>query len=423
MVTPSPVGGAAAVGAALLSRSGTRDHRAPVPSPSLPFGSQSQDISRAQLSTQLTEAFQSLRLPTQPSPAPASSPSPSSLHAVVQATATLSNECTCSDVAVHESQTVCEVSKIAVREDHEARDGLTLADVSAVYGAGALSEVQRQVMTLTRVSATSFMCLDDRVDEPSLVTPGGDLGEFILALASYLQERGQGRVEEPMLTQAEVDAIFAQYLQTLPASRPLTHCTDDAALRHLQDELPAEDLDLRRPPEHAKELGLLQRLTEVENHGDSHIRLMLDKPEWFQLDRVLVPMVLRSFYTSLWRQYQDELSPLYTAPKLRLKIVSGHRDPKAFFEVTSGESCHNLGFAPMLKPQSEGRGFLLSHLDAVSLRRRELAEFFRRIANTTPRKINVEQLHQRLDRHGWLALETTGSQMAAGLPFFTLMYS
>jgi len=329
-------------------------------------------------------------------------------------------ECSCEP-----APPVCHVSKLAVREDHAGPIGMTLFDVTSLYGTDILSELQKEQVQMALVSETSFMCLDDRVEEPSLGTPGGDLGEFVLALSSYLQERGQGRIDGPNFTQSEVDSIFEEYLGSLPPSRPLVHCTDDAALRHLQDELPVEDLDLRRPPDHAKELGLLQKLTEVNNHGDSHVRLMLDKPEWFQLQENLVPMVLTSYYTNLWRQYQDSSSPLYTMPKLRLNILSGHRDPKAFFEVSSGGFCHKQGLAPLLTPRHRGneKSVLVSHLDAVSLRRQEHAAFFRTIANSGPRKIDVERLHQRLDRHGWLALETTGSQMASGLPFYTLMYS
>merc|ERR1719326_1126449 len=166
-----------------------------------------------------------------------------------------------------------------------------MASVSSIWGSSTLSREQREKVTLGKVSETSFMCLDDRVTEPSIFTPGGDLGEFVLALSSYLQERDPtGRM---LPSQEVVDALLSKYLQTIPDSRPMIHCTDDRAISHLEAEMPLENLDLTAPPDHAK-ASLLQKLTEVENHGDSHIRLMLKQPEWFQLNEYLVPMAVKS---------------------------------------------------------------------------------------------------------------------------------
>jgi hypothetical protein len=223
-------------------------------------------------------------------------------------------------------------------------------------------------------------------------------------------------------SQEVVDALLLKYLETIPSSRPMVHCTDDRAISHLEAEMPLENLDLSAPPDHAK-TTLLQKLTEVENHGDSHIRLLLKKPEWFQLNEYLVPMAVKAFYNLLWQQNTDAKSPLNKSPKLQLEVLVGQSDPQGFLEVSSGELCHSGGLAPMLTPRTPQRSVLISHLDAVSLRRQELASFFTRIANASPRKINKAQLHQRMDRHGWLALETTGSRIANGLPFYTLTYS
>merc|ERR1719313_659441 len=98
-----------------------------------------------------------------------------------------------------------------------------------------------------------------------------------------------------------VDAMLSKYLETIPSTRPMIHCTDDRAIAHLEGQMPMENLDLRAPPPRMKD-ALMQRLAEVENQGDSHFRLMLRQPEWFQLHADIVPMVLRSFYTLLWEQ-------------------------------------------------------------------------------------------------------------------------
>jgi len=220
--------------------------------------------------------------------------------------------------------------------------------------------------------------MDDRVTQASLFTPGGDLGEFVLALSSYLQERDPTGQIRP--SQEVVDALLEKYLETVPSTRPMVHCTDDRAISHLEAEMPLENLDLGAPPDHAK-ASLLKMLTEVENHGDSHIRLLLKKPEWFQLNQYLVPMVVKSFYHLLWQQNTDPKSALAKSPKLKLEVLVGKSDPQGFLEVSSGEVCHGGGLAPMLTPRTPQRAVLISHLDAVSLRRAEFAAFFTRVAN------------------------------------------
>jgi len=313
----------------------------------------------------------------------------------------------------------CQVSKVSVHQDHQSSSGLKLADVTSLYVNDAMiKSVQSSKVRIAGVSTVSFMCMDDRVSEPSLATPGGDLGEFILAIASHLQDA------QP--TQQVVDSYLQRYVATLPSSRPLVHCTDDRAISHLEGELPVENLDIRSPPEHVKKAGLLQRLVEFENHGDSHIRLLLKQPEWFQLNKVLVPMVLRSFYSLLWQQHQDPSSPIFHAPKLKLQVLNGESNPQAFLEVVSEGLCHGSGVAPLLTPRDGQRAVLISNLDAVSLHRAELAAFFssQHVEGPGPKIIiTAERLRQRLDRHGWLALETTGSRIANGLPFYTLTYT
>merc|ERR1719446_1686781 len=115
----------------------------------------------------------------------------------------------------------------------------------------------------------------------------------------------------------------------------MVHCQDDRAIEHLEAAVPMENLDLRSPPEHARE-SLLQKLTEVENHGDSHIRLLLKKPEWFQVSEYLVPMAVKAFYHLLWQQNTDPKSPLYQSSKLKLEVLVGQSAPTAFLEVSSG---------------------------------------------------------------------------------------
>eukprot|EP00929_Paragymnodinium_shiwhaense_P008984 TRINITY_DN112990_c0_g1_i1.p1 TRINITY_DN112990_c0_g1~~TRINITY_DN112990_c0_g1_i1.p1 ORF type:complete len:538 (+),score=137.27 TRINITY_DN112990_c0_g1_i1:132-1745(+) len=396
---------------------------------------QAPPLSMAATGSQQAVASQMAQAPVAVSPAPAAA-APSPAAAAIPAAAGESvgtstsqsaavdpaaSTCTCEQ---EQAGPQCKLTKVIVHEDHSGT-GMALADVSAVYGGNEpmLTDPQRAMVTLARVSETPFMCLDDRITKPSMATPGGDLGEFVLALASYYQERDpSGSTGVP--TQEAVNSMLLKYVTMLPPSRPIVFCTDERAVAHLEAVLPAENLDLQSPPRHAMEAGLLEKMVDVESQGDSHFRLMLKRPEWYQLDDYLVPMVIKAFYSMLWKQQQDPNFVLYRSPRLKLEVLPRPEpsSPQAFLEVSSGNICHESGLAPLITPRDGVRNVLVSHLDAVSHRREELAAFFARVANATPLKLDKGRLHERLDRHGLLALEATGSRIAAGLPFYTLEY-
>lgn len=313
------------------------------------------------------------------------------------------------------------LSKVEIHSEHAGNAGLSLSEVSEIYGGLTMTDVQRHRVKLMYIANVSFSCLDDRSIEPTLATPGGDLGEFVLATASYYEEKDGAHGDQP--SQEMIDSLLEKYLDTIPPSRPIILCTDASAIKQLEEELAAGALDLTAPSNQAKSAGLLEKLTLPENQGDSHFRLLLKQPEWFQLNRDLVPKVLRSFYTLLWEQEQDSSSRLHASAKLKLKVLSGEPNPQAFLEVTCSGRCKAKGMAPMLRPQEGSEPVLISTMEAASFRRKELAGFFAKVSRSTPRKISPDRLHKRIEKHGWLALETTGSRIASGLPFYSMTYT
>ncbi|CAJ1426904.1 unnamed protein product [Effrenium voratum] len=184
----------------------------------------------------------------------------------------------------------------------------------------------------------------------------------------------------------------------VPSARPVTFYTDEKALHRVEALLPTASLDLEAPSEHQLEAGLLERLAEPESQGDRHFRYLLEQPSEYGLPGALAPMVLKAFYQQLWRR----------SPKLRLRVLRGESDPQAFLDV----SCRGCVGTPALKP-SKGPA-LVSQLSAPAPRRAELARLFARASRSTSRKVGEKQLLQRIEELGFLALEKTGSRMAAG---------
>ncbi len=114
-----------------------------------------------------------------------------------------------------------------------------------------------QDATYTKIDDTSFGSTDARETEPIIATPGGDFGEFILALAEY------ETLTKRAFTAVEVQKILTAWLDWAPrGSHPLTLQTDEAAILHLQRNLHYNGvkgkvvaLDIETPkPEYVDEL-------------------------------------------------------------------------------------------------------------------------------------------------------------------------
>lgn len=298
------------------------------------------------------------------------------------------------------------LSSVEIRQEHRGSGGLSLEELEERYGTSGVALSQEQRHRAVVLANSSLDCLDDRVDRPVLATPGGELGEFTLALAAYMQEKESHNSP----SQEVVDSLFGHYLETIPASRTIRLCTDQKALQHVAADLSTGHLDLEAPSEHLKTSGLLEKLAQPESQGDRHFRLLLEHPAEYNLPTGLAETVLKAFYKQLWNQESARST-------LKLELLQGEADPQAFLEV----SCKKCSGIPALIP---GQGpALVSQLDAPVQRRQELAAFFARASRSTPRKVGANALQQRLEQLGLLALEKTGSHIAGGLPFYTLKYS
>lgn len=91
------------------------------------------------------------------------------------------------------------------------------------------------------VGYQKFACMDDRIAEPSLLTPGGDLGEFLLGLNILTNSNSQNPLA--IDTQGIVD-MMTRYVQSLPPTRRFYHCNDDLSVSHLEKTLSLVGLDL-----------------------------------------------------------------------------------------------------------------------------------------------------------------------------------
>ena len=93
----------------------------------------------------------------------------------------------------------CDPSKIKLHQDNpgQSENGLTMDEVRNLVG-------QPSDLKYVDVDKQSFYCLDGRVNKEILGTPGGDAGEFILALETYARLTGNRDLDDDSIVSYRV---------------------------------------------------------------------------------------------------------------------------------------------------------------------------------------------------------------------------
>ena len=151
---------------------------------------------------------------------------------------------------------------------------------------------------------TPEQCVDGRSSTGIIGTPGGNMGEFILALhAAEL-------VTNKTTTNTQVSHIFKNYLLRFNAF--YMH-TDTHALDHLKEELNKNNLfkniptkttkdieKLIRKPNPSIQSTLLEYLINPANIGCGHIKLMLSHPDEYSVRPKLIRSAIKAYFQALW---------------------------------------------------------------------------------------------------------------------------
>lgn len=308
--------------------------------------------------------------------------------------------CNCNDGAGERvaggATPVCNPSKVRVHQSHTSSQGMLQSEVQRQYA-------QPSNLEFASVANHHFSCLDDRNNEPSLSTPGGDLGEFFLAIA-VSQSEGNSFDEK------KISEILSQYVGTLSHGRQFAHCTDDMAIGHLKKQLNVEGLDIVQAAPAAQE-DIKAALSNPENVGDVHFRTIIAHPSWYHVNQELATDTLKAFYNNLWDSRGGNQD------KMLLQVFPGHHNASAFLEVVTSSACDSAEIAPLMQSKAGSTGAYLNHMTAVSQRRRELATFFYENGYTS---LSPDQFQTRMDHRGYEGLETTGARVAGDLPFYRI---
>lgn len=265
-------------------------------------------------------------------------------------------------------------------------------------------------------------CVDGRDDHAVIGTPGGDAGEFLLALASI--ERVTARTVDlarlPALLEAYLETFGHFYIHsdTTAGNNLIRSMRADPELGPLLPPTsygPKEWREfLKSPPEALRPL-IRRHVTIPGNLGCGHLRLMLQHPERYLIRRELVEEFLRVLFSMRWSG---------TVELDAVMLGGGHREG-AVVNVRLGRGVWAFTRVPLISPAcaSFGVQMFVNHPQVADFMREQVARFF----TTHPELLGIGEdefpiLRKDIRRLAEIQQAATLSVLAKGLPIFDVVF-
>lgn len=211
-----------------------------------------------------------------------------------------------------------------------------------------------------------FSCIDGRADYAVMGTPGGDAGEFLLAL--NVMERAR-RAHASRFAFEDVLFWLQQYLEDMQEAGRLHFYmgTDAAALRRWGSAAHAPNPLQPRGFEERERLIALA--AEPQHVGNVFLRAALEHPEEFMVRRDLTEHFIKAYLTV----YYDVNHPM--RGRLLFVALNGTHNEQAIVNVDRSKGYPCGASAPLVVPRVRSRSFLVNHRAAADLYRAEFASW------------------------------------------------
>jgi hypothetical protein len=200
-------------------------------------------------------------------------------------------------------------------------------------------------------------CIDGRDERGVIGTPGGDAGQFLLALAAI--EATLGRPLDPgviaTLLERRIDALGGFYLHTdhQALSAAAASMRDDARLAAALAEFddPREWRQfLRRPPLLHRE-AVLEHLCRPAAIGCGHLRLMYQHAADYRVRPGLVLDFLAAFFHARWEG----------AFRAEYEVLHGRHHERAVLNTRIAGELQPFSLIPLVSPSCSGCQMFVNH--------------------------------------------------------------
>ncbi len=301
---------------------------------------------------------------------------------------------------------------LTVHEGH-----LSLDDVKAHIGDPFATRMMKLSAMLLH---GRLSCVDGRDDTGVIGTPGGDAGEFMLALSAL--ERVSGRalndVEVGKLLRRRLDTFGRFYVHTDISAGNATVKAFRADPR-FDDALRAvsETHHWRRfltsPPPALRPAMLDVMMSDPAHIGCGHLRLQWQNAETYGTRPLLVESFLRLFFSMRWN---GAVEADFVA------LGGGHKEGAVINVIVDG-GVHSFSTIPLVSPSTGAQQMFVNHPQVASFLRHELVEFLALQSDVVALDAaHKAALHAEVEALGGQQLGQTLQRLAKGLPIYTVTF-
>lgn len=249
------------------------------------------------------------------------------------------------------------------------------------------------------IAKQTFYCKDSRGDAANFGAPGGDFGEFLLALNCYASISADS-------SSLDVEEIFGRWLDLrCSKARPFYLHTDRPALTRLFEAVGRENLkDPRDLKGEEHELFIKEFGKGSTFQGCGHLRLILEDSDAYGIKKDVFEFLTGAFFKKYFKG--DE--------RVQFKIYETIQNGRAL-AVIYGPADLDSGSILCTQTVEEDQVFILNQ-HAVSLfRKNYLVPFFCSLKSAG---ITAEEMYAKMEEKGWKNAMMTANTLAGGKPVY-----
>lgn len=293
-----------------------------------------------------------------------------------------------------------------------------------IYSADEVSLYLKQVGIVEWVTMGKVLddvcdaCVDGRDTQPIIGNPGGDIVRLTEAVVAI------GRLTGIKLSPVMLDDVFRWYVATF--GTVYMH-TDEHAMHALLHDL-AHDKSIKLkaktveelmeyvmdPPDARVHMRLSRYLVDEKYVGCGHIRLMLTRPEIYEISQKVLRYLMFSYFDNLWNGSAE------IKKKLIFRMLTGdHSEGAVLSVVVPDKELIESTKIPMVAPSNGEMTMFVVHPQVSEYLSIEVAKALAKSGIFPHLSIDPKELAALMHRFHNEGARETVSILAGGLPQYT----
>jgi len=291
-----------------------------------------------------------------------------------------------------------------------------------------LDQVEKHISQTTSMCdprLCSFTCIDGRSDNKTYQSPGGDIGEFILAVQIYRNECDLLQIK-PL----PINDLFLNFVINIDPEMGFYMHTDGKALVYTLKQLGlpiTTSYDFSELPENKQHIFLSLLKTDPNVYGCAHLKYALTKSSDYKTTSDVVYETCQAYFKFMWRNDSGTRSNLQIT---KFDELSGIHDEKAILIVTT-TYLNGINFCSYLVPRvapltnvnidQRSSVYVYNYTALFAGIRRRLSVYFSNVINNQVghATMNAAKFMNFANTLGNIQLNATISNLAPTLPQIT----